>query len=121
MQVQCSECGEDMAFGSLVVHLHTQHGKETGGRRHWGTTAPGGKPRTYKMYFPTARGLRNCPVEGCRGREVTRMAMRVHFFHGHIRDTVIILEEGNLPHPRCSWCNILVPWQALNGRHLVTA
>ena len=30
---------------------------------------------------------------------------------------MIILEEGNLPHPRCSRCDMLVPWQALNGRH----
>ena len=30
---------------------------------------------------------------------------------------MIILEEGNLPHPRCPRCNILVPWRALNGRH----
>ena len=25
----------------------------------------------------------------------------VHFWRRHVRDTVIILEEGNLPHPRC--------------------
>ena len=31
------------------------------------------------------------------------------------------MEEGNLPHPRCTRCNILVPRQALNGRHPATA
>ena len=34
---------------------------------------------------------------------------------------VIILEEGNLPHPRCPRCDILVPWRSLNGRHKSTA
>ena len=38
-----------------------------------------------------------------------------------MRDTVIILEEGNLPHPRCENCDMLVPWRALNGRHKDTA
>ena len=32
-------------------------------------------------------------------------------------DIVIILEEGNLPHPRCTRCDMFVPWWALNGRH----
>ena len=47
--------------------------------------------------------------------------MWVHFLHRHILDTVVILEVGNLSHPRCNRCNILVPWRALNSRRLVTA
>ena len=43
--------------------------------------------------------------------------MRVHFWRRHVRDTVIILEEGNLPHPRCEECDMLVPWRSLNRRH----
>ena len=27
------------------------------------------------------------------------------------------MEEGNLPHPQCTQCNMLVPWRALNDRH----
>ena len=34
---------------------------------------------------------------------------------------MIILEEGNLPHPRCSRCDMLVMWRALNGRHHANA
>ena len=30
------------------------------------------------------------------------------------------MEEGNLPHPRCPQFDMLVPWRALNRRHLVT-
>ena len=37
-----------------------------------------------------------------------------------MRDIIIILEEGNLPHPRCINCDMFVPWQALNGRHKST-
>ena len=47
--------------------------------------------------------------------------MRVHFLHRHVRDTVIILKEVNLPHPRCPWCEMLVPWKSLNGQHVTTA
>ena len=47
--------------------------------------------------------------------------MRVHFFYRNFRDTVIILEEGIPPRPRCPQCDIMVPCQALNGRHLALA
>ena len=43
------------------------------------------------VFLSTAR-LWDCPVEGCRGHEVTRTALRVYIFHRHIRDTVVILE-----------------------------
>ena len=47
--------------------------------------------------------------------------MRVHFLHLHVRNTVVILEEGNLSHPQCIRCDMLVPCRALNGRHPDTA
>ena len=50
----------------------------------------------------------------------TRAAMRVHFVHRHVHDTVVILEEGNLPLPRCPRCDLQVSRKALNGRHLET-
>ena len=43
--------------------------------------------------------------------------MRAHFWHRNIRDTVVILEEGNLSHPRCPICDMLVTWRDLNGTH----
>ena len=88
-----------MALGSLAFHLQTQHGKESGMRRHWETTYSGGEPYIYRMAFPTARVPRNLPVKGCLVRAETRATMRVHFFHRHVRDIIIILEEVNLPHP----------------------
>ena len=46
--------------------------------------------------------------------------MQVHFVHRHVHDTVLMLEEGNLPLPRCPWCDLQVSRKALNGRHLGT-
>ena len=73
------------------------------------------------MAFLEKGGPHNCPVEGCPGQLATRTAMRVHFLHRHALNTVVIMDEVNLPHPRCARCNMLVPRRALNGRDPATA
>ena len=94
-----------------MTHPQTQHivAKERLGSN--GDEAEGGedKPRTYKMAFLTRAGPMPCPVEGYSGRASTQTAMRVQLWHRHVRDTVVILEEGDLPHPRCPLCDMLVP------------
>ena len=80
----------------------------------------GEEPKTYRMEFPKG-GAQTCPVEGCPGRAGKRTAMHVQLWRRHVRDTVIILKEGNLPHPRCEKCDMLVPWRSLNGRHKDTS
>ena len=67
-----------------------------------------GRNKAYGIEFPKG-GTKECPVAGCPGRARTRTAMRVHFWRLHVRDFMIILEEGNLPHPRCPRCDMLVP------------
>ena len=57
-------------------------------------------------------------MERCPGVLTTLAAMWVHFVHRHVHDTVVILEEGNLPLPWCPRCNLQVSRKALNGRHL---
>ena len=47
--------------------------------------------------------------------------MRVHFWHRHVRDTVVILEKVNLSHPQFPLCDMLVTWNTLNGMHMRTA
>ena len=47
--------------------------------------------------------------------------MRVHFVHRHVHNIVVILEESNLPLPRCPRCDLQVSRKALNGRHLGTS
>ena len=49
------------------------------------------------------------------------MAMRVRFWLRNVRDTVVVLEEGNNPNPRCPLCEILVLWISLNRMHQHTA
>ena len=73
------------------------------------------------MHFPTKGGQRRCPVERCLGVLATRATMRVHFVHRHVHDTVVIMEEGNLPLPRYPRCDLQVSRKALNGRHLGTS
>ena len=90
-----------MELRYLSVYKNIQHMKEVGGRRYWGTIAPDKEIKTYKMDFPTVGGPRNYPAEGCRGWEETQTAIWVNFLHRHVRDTVIILYEGNPPHTRC--------------------
>ena len=77
----------------------------------------GDKPRTYRMEFPAKAGPRTCLVEGCSGRVAAHTEMRVHFWHRHVQDTVVIPEEGNLPHPQFPLCDILVSWRSLNRMH----
>ena len=47
--------------------------------------------------------------------------MQLHYLHLHVLDTVVMMEEVNLPYPRCTRCDMLVPRQALKGRHPSTA
>ena len=95
VRLQCKKCREEMALGSMAGHLKTLHGQAAEERLIFAASPPGEEPQTYRMAFPTAGDPRSCPVEGCPGRATTSTAMQVH-----VRDTVVILEEINLPHPR---------------------
>ena len=117
----CGDCGDILAVGYLSSNMMTQHGWAAGRRRQWSTPAAGIGLQIYRMSFSAKGGLRKYPVAGCPGRVATRTSMRVHFVHRHVLYTVVILEEGNSPHPRCARCDVLVPQQALNRRHPGTA
>ena len=119
-RVACGKCGTVIAAGSMPSHMMTRHGKAAT-RRHLWTHRTIGEPRLYKMSFPAKDSRRRCPVEGCPGVSATRAATRVHFVHRHVHDTVVILEEGNLPLPRCPRCDLQVSRKALNRRHLDTS
>ena len=103
---------KELAKGSLVAHRQTQHGVAKGGLGQEGEDeARGNNVRTYRMAFTANVGTRPCPVKGCSGQASTQTAMRVQLWHRHVRDTGVVLEEGNLPHPRCPLCDMLVPWK----------
>ena len=58
-RVLCPECGKELAKGSLVTHLQTQHGMTKGGLGSEGDKADGGnEPRTYRLAFPEKVGPR---------------------------------------------------------------
>ena len=70
----------------------SRHGKREDGaggiQVRWGKN-----PRTFRMASPDKSVPSTCPYEGCSGREATRTDMRVTFWHRHVRDTMVILEE----------------------------
>ena len=57
------------------------------------------------------------PVRCYPGRATIRSTLRVHSLHRHLQDTVVILEEGSHPLPRCPKCDIFITWMALNFKH----
>ena len=78
-------------------------------------------PRIYRMVSPVKAEPRPCPVEGSSGWVATRTEIMVTFWHRHVWDTMMILEEGNPPHLRCPLCDMLMLWRLLNGIHRHTA
>ena len=60
-----------------------------------------------------------CPLDGCLGGDINRTNLRVHSVHRHVRDTIVILEEGNQPYPWCPKCDMFVLHKALNSWVLV--
>ena len=72
------------------------------------------------MAFLAKGRPQRCPMEGCTGRVVTRTEIQVHFMHWHVLDTVVILEEVNIHHPRCPRCIMLFPCHTLNRSHPAT-
>ena len=118
-RVNCPECGVEVTAGSLLTHCQIQHGVGWGDRE-----APPPRPResqTYRVYSPKHMLRLWCPVEGCMGGDSNQTNLRVQFAHRHVRDTIVILEEGNLPYPRCPMCDMFVSHNSLNSPHLATA
>ena len=71
-------------------------------------------PRLYRVSFPREAGSIVCPVGVYKGWLMTRTNLWIHFFHCHMQDTLVILEEENRPHPRRPACDMFVPWEAPN-------
>ena len=109
---------------SMANHCQTQRGVARGGERNKddeGVGNRGDEPRMLWMTFLEKSEPRPCPVEECSGQADTRTAMRVQFWHRHVWYTVVILEMGNLSHPRCLLCDMLVTWRLPKGMHRHTA
>ena len=90
-----------------------------GGNRE-GHPPPPGDSQNYQVSLPKCLLRLRCPVEGCLGGASSRINLRVHLTNRHVRDKIVILEEGNQPYPRCPKCDMFVPHKSLNGRNPAT-
>ena len=56
----------------------------------------------YKASFLRMARTVVCPVKGCKGGggATSRYILRVNFVHHRVQGTIVILENGNCPHPR---------------------
>ena len=90
-----------MVRGSLDEYCQDQHGiAKVVSVQEGYRVGRGNKPKAYRMEIPKKAGPRHFPVEGCSGQAAMRTSMRMHFCNRQVWDTVVILEYGNLPHPR---------------------
>ena len=84
----------------MAGHMRTLHGQVAEERQSWEALPLDEESWTYWMALTTAVGLCSCPVDGCPEQAAMRMAILVNFLHLHVRETVVILDKGNIPHPR---------------------
>ena len=119
-RVECSQCGKDLAAGSLSVHVQTQHGltRDGGVGR---VDAPGRQPAVFTISFPKVTPTADYPIEGCPGTATSHVNLRRRFMHLHPRDTLVIRDEGSVPLPKCENCGMHVPRSALHSSHPTTA
>lgn len=117
-RVLCPECNCVLSAGSLQQHMRTQHGLAGVIRQE--DALPDLLP-TYTVSFPRTATSIDCPVDGCVGKATSRNDLRRHFVHRHVQSTLVILEEGSAPLPRCELCDMFVTFAALNSGHQNTA
>ena len=88
-----------MEEGSLADHEQAQKGKKR--PPQWETPPYTPYPSLYRVSYPIAAGFIGFIEGGCKGRVMMRTNLHIHFVHRHMGNTVLILEEGNRPHPFC--------------------
>lgn len=116
-RVVCPECSKSLAASSLSTHLLSQHGIASRSQQ-----APADRRSAeYRVSFPKTLRRLACPVEGCGGSAVTHEGLRRHFMHRHVTDTIVILQEGTTPLPRCELCDMFVGPYAIGRSHQNTA
>ena len=55
----------------------------------------------YRVSLPKMMAQLMCLVEGYWGEVTNRTNPQVQFAHHNVRETIVILEEGNRPYTRC--------------------
>mmetsp|Transcript_2818 Transcript_2818/g.3994 ORF Transcript_2818/g.3994 Transcript_2818/m.3994 type:complete len:213 (-) Transcript_2818:632-1270(-) len=115
-RVMCLKCGSKVGRASLKRHqlsLKCRKASETYEPptpiRQWAAEEQAKTPiveiQTYQTSIPRGQSeTLTCPVEGCdwiagANHSSKRRALRLHFRHRHVEQTIVIAEEGQLP--RC--------------------
>ena len=104
-RVPCNICGDELAAGSLRLHLESQHGVYRSfplDRR----LVDSRLSVTYRTRQTLALRAIICPVPCCPYTATTLYTLRQHFCYRHPQDSVFSLKEGMLPH--CGQCGMQV-------------
>ena len=104
-----------------LTHRQIQHGVGQGDWVAPQPPQPPGEAQNYRVSFPKNLLRLRCPVYGCLGGASNRTNLLVHFAHCQAWYTIVVLDEGNRPYPRCPKCDMFVLHQDLKFRHLATA
>ena len=75
----------------------------------------------YRVYLPGADGLLGISVEDYGKQASMCTNLWIHFVHCHVREKIVITEEGNHPYPRYPDCNMFVPWVLISIHHSTNA
>ena len=94
-RVVCPECDVSLAQSSLAHHRRVQYGRTTTSGLE--PTEAFCDPMEYRVSFPKTVHSIDCPIKGCPGKATSRANLRAHFMYRHVRDTLVILDEGRFP------------------------
>ena len=87
----------------------------------WDNNPPPAEPRLYRVSFSKAAWFIGSPVESWTGRRNNLTYLHIHFVHRHVQDTILILEEYNLPQHHFLVWNMIVPWEPLKRLQYTTS
>ena len=87
----------------------------------WENNPPPIEPQLYRVSFSKLACYIGLPVRFCRVRAKKCTYLQIHYVSLHVQETVVMMEESNLPQRRCLVWNIIVLWELLNHCHSNTA
>ncbi|CAB9504738.1 unknown protein [Seminavis robusta] len=118
LHIQCPECDETLATGSLKAHLRARHHIEQLETLDKEPPEPQ-QPTSYTIEWPKTEKKRPCPcpVPSFPGQPASMNGMRQHFMRKYPDHTLCIRNEGSAPSPRCAACSMHVTYAALNTTH----
>ena len=94
-RVCCPKCDVDLAAGLLDTQHPVQLGVGTGDLSV--PPPPPPDPHAYMITFHWVKREVDRPVVEFPGWASIKTSLQFHFMHHHVRDTVMVPEEGNLP------------------------